>query len=75
MNAFIAHDHKKTRMLEFVREHVDFFRSPRLVAAGNKCKLLAEQLDLEVERVMHDRNGATELPRETLRRCFFSAIL
>lgn len=57
MIALIAHDQKKTAMLEFVRAHVDFFRRQKLVATGNTGKLLAEQLGLDIERVMHGPSG------------------
>ena len=57
MIALIAHDRKKTEMLEFVRAHVDFFRQQKLVATGNTGKMLAEQLGLDIERVTHGPNG------------------
>ncbi len=57
MIALIAHDQKKATMLEFVRQHVDFFRQHKLVATGNTGKLLSEQLGLEIERVTHGPNG------------------
>lgn len=57
MIALIAHDQKKSAMLEFVRTHVDFFRRQALVATGNTGKLLAEQLGLDIERVTHGPNG------------------
>ncbi len=57
MIALIAHDQKKSEMLEFVRKHVDFFRQQKLVATGNTGKLLSEQLGLEIERVTHGPNG------------------
>ena len=57
MIALIAHDQKKTDMLEFVRAHVDFFRQHELVATGNTGKLLSEQLGLTIERVTHGPFG------------------
>ncbi len=57
MIALIAHDQKKTEMLEFVRAHLDFFRQHELVATGNTGKLLAEQLGLTIERVTHGPLG------------------
>ncbi|MCX7421382.1 MAG: methylglyoxal synthase [Planctomycetia bacterium] len=57
MIALIAHDQKKTDMLEFVRAHVDFFRQQELVATGNTGKLLSEQLGLTIERVTHGPFG------------------
>ena len=55
--AIIAHDAKKVDMLEFVREHVAFFRTQPLIATGNTGGLLAEALELSVERVAHGPYG------------------
>lgn len=57
MIALIAHDRKKAEMLDFVRRHLDFFRTRRLVATGNTGKLLADELGLNVERVAHGPEG------------------
>jgi methylglyoxal synthase len=55
--ALIAHDAKKASLLEFVREHADFFRKSPLVATGNTGRMLSEELDLDVERVAHGPEG------------------
>ncbi|MBN2473069.1 MAG: methylglyoxal synthase [Pirellulales bacterium] len=57
MIALIAHDKKKSALVEFVTAHLDFFRSRRLVATGNTGGLLQRQLELEVERVAHGPEG------------------
>lgn len=57
MIALIAHDQKKTELLEFVRGNIEFFRNQRLVATGNTGKLLSEQLGLTIERVTHGPFG------------------
>lgn len=57
MIALIAHDAKKHELLEFAREHVEFFRKQTLVATGNTGKLLTTELGLEVERVAHGPEG------------------
>lgn len=57
MIALIAHDQKKSDMLDFVRTHLDFFRSQRLVATGSTGKMLQEQLGLKVECVAHGPFG------------------
>ena len=57
MIALIAHDKKKAEMVEFVREHVEFFRTQQLVATGHTGKILQEKLGLEVERVTHGPEG------------------
>ncbi len=57
MIALIAHDKKKSVLLEFVRRHVEFFRTQKLVATGHTGKLLADELGLDVERVAHGPEG------------------
>ena len=57
MIALIAHDQKKPEMLAFVRRHVDFFRTRRLVATGHTGGLLREELGLDVEPVTHGPEG------------------
>lgn len=57
MIALIAHDAQKDDMLEFVRQHLDFFKTHQLVATGNTGKLLNEKLGLNVERVAHGPEG------------------
>lgn len=57
MIALIAHDKKKAEMVEFIREHVEFFRTQQLVATGHTGKILHEKLGLEVERVTHGPEG------------------
>ena len=57
MIALIAHDQKKSDMLDFVRDHLDFFRTQSLVATGNTGKMLREELGLEVESVIHGPHG------------------
>lgn len=57
MIALIAHDAKKAVLLDFVREHVEFFRNWPLVATGNTGKMLHEELHLDVERVAHGPEG------------------
>lgn len=57
MLALIAHDKKKDDLLRFARKHLDFFRKHVLVATGNTGLLLAEKLELDVERVTHGPEG------------------
>ena len=57
MIALIAHDAQKGALLEFIREHVAFFRTHTLVATGNTGKMLNEELGLEIERVAHGPEG------------------
>lgn len=57
MIAIIAHDAQKANLLEFVRAHVDFFRTRRLVATGHTGQRLTDELGLEVEQVVHGPEG------------------
>ncbi|MCH8045329.1 MAG: methylglyoxal synthase [Planctomycetes bacterium] len=57
MIALIAHDEKKTALVEFVERHVDFFRKQDLVATGNTGALLSERLGLDIEAVAHGPHG------------------
>ncbi|MBI3468920.1 MAG: methylglyoxal synthase [Planctomycetes bacterium] len=57
MIALIAHDQKKAAMVEFVRRHLDYFRSQTLVATGSTGALLTRELGIEVERVAHGPEG------------------
>lgn len=57
MIALIAHDKKKSELVEFVRQRVEFFRTRQLVATGHTGKLLHDELGLDVERVTHGPEG------------------
>lgn len=57
MIALIAHDNRKSALIDFCRKHQAFFRTQRLVATGSTGKLLNEQVGLEVERVAHGPDG------------------
>ena len=57
MIALIAHDQKKSALVEFCDKHRDFLRSQSLVATGSTGKLLNEKLSLDVERVAHGPEG------------------
>jgi methylglyoxal synthase len=57
MLALIAHDALKDDLLEFVREHQDFFQNEPLVATGNTGTMLQKHLGLEVEKVAHGPFG------------------
>ncbi len=57
MIALIAHDALKDDLLEFVRTHLDYFRTVSLVATGHTGKMLQEHLGLDVEKVAHGPHG------------------
>jgi methylglyoxal synthase len=57
MIALIAHDNRKSALIEFCRQHQAFFMTQKLVATGSTGKLLTEQVGLEVERVAHGPDG------------------
>lgn len=57
MIALIAHDQLKPTLLEFVRQHRDLFAAHPLVATGSTGRMIADELDLEIERVAHGPAG------------------
>ena len=57
MIALIAHDALKDDLLQFVREHLDYFQAVPLVATGNTGAMLHKELGLDVERVAHGPLG------------------
>ena len=50
--ALIAHDGKKTEMVEFAARHRDWLAGFRLVATATTGRFLREQVGLEVESVL-----------------------
>ncbi len=57
MIALIAHDQRKTAMLDFVGRYLDFFSTVPLVATGTTGRLLNERWGLNVECVAHGPHG------------------
>ena len=57
MIALIAHDQLKPTLLDFVRQHRDLFAAHPLVATGSTGRLIADEIELEVERVAHGPSG------------------
>jgi len=57
MIALIAHDQKKTALVEFVLRHRDVFERFPLVATGSTGRLIGEKLGLNVECVAHGPDG------------------
>lgn len=57
MIALIAHDEKKPALLEFCRERAEFLRQHQLVATGQTGSLLAQQLNLPIEKLVHGPEG------------------
>jgi methylglyoxal synthase len=55
--ALIAHDQKKTALVEFVRRHRAVLARHALVATGHTGALLQEELGLAVEAVAHGPEG------------------
>ncbi|MBI1904417.1 MAG: methylglyoxal synthase [Planctomycetia bacterium] len=55
--ALIAHDQKKTALVEFVRRHQAVLGRHALVATGNTGALLRKELGLAVEAVAHGPEG------------------
>ncbi len=46
--ALVAHDGKKAELLQWVKQHADFFQDKQLVATGTTGRLLSEALKKEV---------------------------
>jgi methylglyoxal synthase len=57
MIALIAHDRKKQELVDFVRQHIETFRTRPLVATGSTGALIEQELGLTVERVAHGPHG------------------
>jgi methylglyoxal synthase len=57
MIALIAHDQKKSALVDFIRQHRDVFARHPLVATGSTGRLIREQLGLDVECVAHGPDG------------------
>ncbi|MBS0209361.1 MAG: methylglyoxal synthase [Planctomycetes bacterium] len=55
--ALIAHDQRKSLMVEFAERHLDFLRTMPLVATGTTGSILNERLKLAVECVAHGPDG------------------
>jgi len=57
MIALIAHDKKKTDLVNFVQTHLEYFWKTPTVATGSTGALLNKELDLHVECVAHGPEG------------------
>jgi methylglyoxal synthase len=57
MIALIAHDQKKAALVQFVRRHRDVFARQPLVATGSTGRLIASEVGLQVECVLHGPEG------------------
>jgi methylglyoxal synthase len=55
--ALIAHDNRKGELLEFIRQHLKWFRAQELVATGSTGAMLRRELELNVECVPHGPEG------------------
>jgi methylglyoxal synthase len=55
--ALIAHDHKKDDMVALVREHREFLLRCRLMGTGTTGGRIAQEVGLEVERLLSGPMG------------------
>lgn len=46
--ALVAHDHKKSDLIDWIREHIDLIGIHKLVATGTTGGLISKELGLEV---------------------------
>lgn len=58
--ALIAHDKKKSEMIEFVQEYREILAGHELVATGTTGRLIQEQAGLPVERVLSGPLGGDQ---------------
>jgi len=57
MIALIAHDQKKSELVEFVIRHRDVFERQELVATGSTGRMIEKKASLKVECVAHGPDG------------------
>jgi methylglyoxal synthase len=55
--ALIGHDQKKDILVDFVREHRDYFAGQRLVATDSTGRRIAAELGIDVQLVTHGPLG------------------
>ena len=58
--ALIAHDKKKDELVEFVKEHVDFFRNYELVATGTTGGRIMDATGLNIKRYLSGPLGGDQ---------------
>lgn len=58
--ALIAHDACKVRMIEFVKENLNFFKEYNLCATGTTGKLLEHNLNLSVRKLQSGPYGGDQ---------------
>lgn len=55
--ALIAHNNKKTDLLNWVKEHLDMLRQCELIGTSNTSALINDLLDLKVQPFGHGPSG------------------
>ena len=55
--AFVAHDEKKSALVEFVNEHIDLLAQYEGIATGSTGERLGQETDLEVEGLLSGSDG------------------
>lgn len=58
--ALVAHDHMKTRLLEWVRRRRDILEGHELLGTGTTAAMIAERSGLEVEGLMSGPMGGDQ---------------
>lgn len=74
--ALIGHDRKKESLIDFVRQHRDYFAATRLVATESTGTRLHAELGLEIELVTHGPLGGdlvigAMIAQDQIRAVFF----
>ncbi|MCW8090902.1 methylglyoxal synthase [Alteromonas sp. ASW11-130] len=48
--ALVAHDHKKSELIQWIKTHINVMKNCNIVATGTTGKLIAKETGLEVKR-------------------------
>ncbi len=74
--ALIAHDRKKDELVNFVKEHKDFFEKFELVATGTTGGRIIQATDLNIKRYLSgplggDQQIGSDIANEKIKSVFF----
>lgn len=58
--ALVAHDHKKDELISWVKKHKEILSQHRLIATGTTGKLIEQELNVEVIRVLSGPLGGDQ---------------
>lgn len=58
--ALVAHDHKKDELINWVKKHAEMLSNHQLIATGTTGKLIENQLNVNVKRVLSGPLGGDQ---------------